>query len=185
MAETQRVWVTSSQRNEAKGSVCVDPCSTDHVYRLPSWQQPRTIILIPSPINLGLAQSATACTESISIEIWAAVTAVTDFGMQDSPLIDKETKINSQFGLGMSLEWIKENSFYSPLLSPEKSGKVWWTFTTSTVKKWIIHWLYMANLGSEGKTVKLLLCDLQFWYIWYITCWEKARRLLTHDVCFT
>lgn len=123
MAETQRVWVTSSQRNEAKGSARVDSCSTDHVHRLPGWQQPQTIILIPSPINLGLARPATACTESISIEIWAAVTAVTDFGMQDSPLIDKETEINSQFGLGMRLEWIKENSFYSPLLSPVEAGK--------------------------------------------------------------
>lgn len=102
----------------------MDSCSTDHVHRLPDRLQPQTIILIRSPINLGLARTATASTESISIEIWAAVTAVTDFGMQGSPLIDKETEINSQFGLGIRPEWIKENSFYSPLLSPEKSGKV-------------------------------------------------------------
>lgn len=81
-------------------------------------------MLIPSPINLGLARPATARTESISTEIWAAVTAVTDLGMQDSPLIDKETEINSQLGLRMRLEWIKENSFYFPLFSPEKAGKV-------------------------------------------------------------
>lgn len=102
----------------------MDSCSTDHVHRLPGRQQPQTIILIPSPINLGLARLATACTESISVEIWAAVMAMTDFGMQDSPLIDKETEINSQFGHGMRLEWIKENSFYSPLLGLEKPGKV-------------------------------------------------------------
>lgn len=84
----------------------------------------QTIILIPSPINLGLGRLTTACMESISTEIWAAVMVVTDFGMQGSPLIDKETEINSQFGLGMRLEWIKENSFYSPLLRTEKSGKV-------------------------------------------------------------
>ncbi len=122
MAGAQRVLETSSQRNEAEGSAYVGSCSTDHVHRLSARQKPQTIILIPSPINLGLARLATACTESISIEIWAAVTAVTDFGMQDSPLIDKETEINSQFGLGMRLEWIKENSFYSLLLIPEKPG---------------------------------------------------------------
>lgn len=70
---------------EPKRSVYVDSCSTDHVHRLPGWLQPQTIILIPSPINLGLAQPATASTESISIETWAAVTVVTDFGMQGSP----------------------------------------------------------------------------------------------------
>lgn len=109
MAETQSV-VASSQRNEAKGSAHLDSCSTDHVHRLPGRQQPQTIVLIPSPINLGLARPTTACTESISTEIWAAVSAETDFGMQDSPLIDKEREINSQFGLGMRLEWTKENS---------------------------------------------------------------------------
>lgn len=181
MAETQRVWVTSSQRNEPNGSVCVDPCSTDHVHRLPGWQQTQTIILIPSPINLGLARPATACTESISFEIWAAVTAVTDFGMQDSPLIDKETEINSQFGLGMRLKWIKENSFYSPLLCLENPGKVWWTFTTSTVKKWIIHRLYMSNLGGADMIVWLLLCDPQFSLCAINNVLRKSYTL----VCFT
>lgn len=55
--------------------------------------RPHTIIPVPSPINLGLARTAA---QSISDEIWAVVTALTDFGMQGSPLIDKETEINSQ-----------------------------------------------------------------------------------------
>lgn len=95
-----------SQRHEAKRRARVDPRSAARAHQLPrcvtasSHDRP-----IPSPINLGLVSLATASTESISTEIWAAVTAATDFGMQESPVIDKEMEINSQFGLRMRLEW--------------------------------------------------------------------------------
>lgn len=50
---------------------------------------------------------------------------------------------------------------FSPLLGPETLGKVWWTFTPGTVKKWIIHGLRTTNLGGADKVVPLLLYEPQ------------------------
>lgn len=153
MAETWREWAALSQRNETRESAFVDSSSTDHVHRLLGWRQPQTIVLILSPINLGLAWLTTARTESISIEIRAAVTAVTDFGMQDSPLIDKEREINSQFGFGMRLEWIKENSFFSLFLSYRNRESM---MNVHDYSKEVNHSL-ACNLAGQKR---LLHCDL-------------------------
>lgn len=163
MVQTQRL--TLAQGNEAKqDSVCADSCSTDGVHRPPGWQEPH-----PHPLSTSTLVWAQPAAQSISIGIWAAVTLVTNFGMQCSPLIDKETEINSQFGLGMRLEWIKENSFYSSLFIPCEEH---WQPVRCRCESCI--WL---TLAKAGRLLRLLLCDLKLCCIWS----KESVHLISSD----